>query len=167
MHKEPHRIREKGTTLVEAMVSVLILSIGIIPSFSIILLANSFSSTIKNNLIASNLAQEGLEVVRALRDNNRFNNRAFDSGLAAGTYTVDWNSNALLVVGTNPSLLLNNVGLYNYSSGTDTGFHRRIIIVKDPLTSCNCELRITSEITWNERGKSKLITAESHLYNWF
>ena len=157
---------EQGTTLVEAIVSVLIFSVGIIPSLTIILLANSFSSSIKNNLIASSLAQEGIEVVRAIRDNNWFNNRSFDSGLASGTYRIDWNSTSLLAEDVNPPLKLSSAGLYNYTSGADTGFQRRIIITKDPTVACNCELKIITEITWAERGKTQTITVESHLFNW-
>lgn len=151
----------KGTTLVEALVAILILSIGIIPCLEIILLANGFSSSIKNNLIAANLSQEGVEVVRAIRDNNWFSNLAFNNGLADGTYRVDWNSNSPLPENGNPPLKLSSIGLYNYSSGADTNFRRRLTIV-----NATNELIINAEVTWTERGKSQLISVESHLFDW-
>jgi len=161
-------LKNSGTTLVEALVAVLILSIGIIPSLGIILVSQNLSSAIKNNLIAANLAQEGVEVVRALRDNNWFNGNIFDTGLADGIYLVEWNSTSLVALsGDNPPLKKDTNGLYNYTTGTDSSFRRRIIITKDPtVPGCNCELLITSEVTWPERTRMRTVNVESHLYNW-
>jgi type II secretory pathway pseudopilin PulG len=164
---------DRGFSLVEALVAVLILTMGLIPSLTIILLANSFNSAIKNSLIAANLAQEGLEVVRAIRDANWFadgipadGNPAWDTGLAEGTYLVEWNSLALLPENGNPPLRLNN-GLYNYSAGNVTGFQRRIFITKDTTSpGCDCELRVIVELIWPERSKTRTMTFESHLFNW-
>ena len=158
--------KNRGTTLVEALVALLILSFGLIPSFGIILVANNFASSIRNNIIAANLAQEGLEVVRGLRDANRYLNRSFDFGLGDGAYLIEWNSNALAPEGLNSPLKISNQGLYNYSSGTDSIYRRRILITKIDPGGCNCELRITSQITWPEKGVTKTINVESHLFSW-
>ena len=48
--------KDKGSTLVEALVALVILSLGLIPTLSTVLVANSLSSSIRNNLIAANLA---------------------------------------------------------------------------------------------------------------
>lgn len=164
---------KNGFTLIEALVSMVILSLGIIPSLVVILSASNFSSSLKNNLIAANLAQEGLEVVRAIRDTNWFNSRAFDNGLTSPTFDcstgciAEWNSNSLSSLSGNPQLKIDSSGVYNYSTGTDTGFRRKIIITKDPSSpGCNCELKIVSEISWSERGKNTVVSVESHLYNW-
>src|SRR3989338_4948623 len=159
--------KERGSTLIEAIVAIFILSIGIIPSLSMILYANSFTASLRNNLVAANLVQEGVEVVRALRDSNWFNGRAFDSGLADGTYRLESNSTSLILVGSNPPLKIDSNGLYNYTNGTDTAFQRRIFIVKDSTAQgCNCELRVVSEVSWVERKSSRTITIESHLFDW-
>lgn len=157
---------ERGTTLIEALVAILILTLGIIPSFAIILTGNALSSSVRNNIIASNLAQEGTEVVRAIRDTNWFNSLPFDVGLSDGAYRIEWNSDTLLSENGNPPLKITPAGLYNYASGTDTGFRRRIIISKiDPL-GCNCELRVITEVTWQERSRARMVRVESHLFNW-
>src|SRR3989344_5496223 len=163
-----NRSKERGFTLIEAIVAIFILSLGIIPSLSIVLYANSFTSVLKNNLIGTNLAQEGAEVVRALRDSNWFNGRAFDFGLANGTYRLEWNSASLITeFGSNPVLKIDSNGLYNYTSGTDTPFHRRIFIVKDPTApGCDCELRVVVKVSWVERKSTRVITVESHLFDW-
>lgn len=157
---------ERGTTLIEALVAILILVFGIVPSLAVIFTGNAFSSSVRNSLVASNLAQEGMEVVRAIRDANWFNNQPFDTGLSDGAYRLEWSSDALLSESGNPLLKITPAGLYNYSSGTDTIFRRRILITKiDPL-GCNCELRVITEVTWPERGRTKTIQVESHLFNW-
>ena len=157
---------ERGTTLVEAIVVVFILSFGLIPSFFTVISANNLATAIKNNLIADNLAQEGLEVVRAIRDSNWFTGNSFDLGLGDGNYRVVWNSTGLLPESSNPLLKLDSQGLYNYSTGTDTIFHRRLVIAKIDPAGCNCELRIISEVSWQEKSRTKTIRAESHLFNW-
>ena len=159
----------KGTTIIEALVAVLILTIGILPSLATILMARNFESLIRNNLIAANLAQEGVEVVRAIRDANWFADpvpRPFDSGLSDGNYRVEWNSTALLSESGNPAIKVSPAGLYNYTTGTDTTFRRRVIITKIDPAGCNCDLRIISEVTWLEKGRAETIRIESHLFNW-
>ena len=167
MVKKLPKCSEGGYTIVEALVAILILSIGILPSLSVILRANDFSLAIKNNLVAANLAQEGVEVVRAIRDANWLNGRSFDSGLSNGTYRVQWNSSAL-VVDSNPAplILIDGQGLYSYSSGMATVYTRKIFITKIDPGGCNCELKVVAEITWLEKKRSRVITVEVHLFNW-
>lgn len=151
-----------GFTLIEALVSLVLLSLAIVPALYLSTTAVSSALLIEHNLIAANLAQEGVEVIRAMRDANWFNNSVFDSGLSAGIYRVEWNSDSLIPLGSNPFLKINN-GLYNYTSGTDTIFKRTVDITK----ISSSELRVVSTITWTEKGnRNKNIPVESHLFNW-
>lgn len=146
----------------ETMVALVILTMAIGP---LLLLSNSATSTaflLRDNLTGSGLAQEGVEVVRAFREENSLNNTAFDSGLADGTYRLQWDSRALIALGANPPLLVSN-GVYSYSSGTSTKFYRTITITKLNAS----ELRIVSNVSWALRGgDTKNIQVESHLFNW-
>ena len=138
------------------------LSIALGPSLILTTNINNTAVVVKNNLIAANLAQEGVEVIRGIRDTNWFNGVAFDTGLANGAYRVEWNSDTLIALGTNPFIKEDN-GLYNYSTGNNTIFRRTISILKVNAG----ELRIISEVTWEERGaRARSSTAESHLFNW-
>ncbi len=153
----------EGFTLIEAMVTLVILTTALIPALFLSTQATNVSFSIRNNLTATNLAQEGIEVVRAIRDNNWFQGSPFDTGLTGGlTWRVDWDSVTLIALGANPVLKINN-GLYNYSAGTDSIFKRTITI-----TQVNAaELKVVSDITWTERGnRAKSIQAESHLFDW-
>ncbi len=152
----------RGFTLIEALVALVILTIALGPALILASNLSATASVVKNNLIAANLAQESVEVVRALRDTNWFNGAAFDSGLADGIYRVEWNSDSLIPLGSNPPLKVNN-GLYNYSIGADTIFKRTIILTKVNAA----ELKVVSDITWTERGnRPRDISVESHLFNW-
>ncbi len=152
----------KGFTLVEALVALVILTMALGPALVLSSNISSTASIIQNNLIAANLSQEGVEIIRALRDANWYNGFSFDNGLTNGVYRIEWNSNALISLGPNPPLKI-NAGLYNYSSGTDTLFKRTITITQ--ITSE--ELRIISDVTWTERGnRVRDVKAESHLFNW-
>lgn len=153
-------------TLVEALVSVLIFSLGIVPSFLVILMANNLASSIKNNLVAANLAQEGIEIVRAIRDTNWFLDNSFDLGLSDGAYRVEWNSTSLLPESGNTALRVDTGGLYNYSTGTETLFRRKVTITNVDPVNCDCQLRVVSEVTWLEKGRTETVSAELHLFDW-
>ena len=158
----PVKFNRNGFTLVEALVTLVVLSIALGPALVLTTNINNTAVVVKNNLIAANLAQEGVEVIRGIRDTNWFNGAAFDTGLADGTYRVEWNSDTLLALGANPPIKEDN-GLYNYSTGNDTIFQRTISILKVNAG----ELRIISEVTWEERGaRARSALAESHLFNW-
>lgn len=160
--KFKHRHHQRGFTLIETLVSLVILTVALIPILNLSSSASRVSSEIQDNLVASGLAQEGVEVIHALRDTNWFNNLAFDSGLGNGNYRVEWNSTSMLSLGSSPALNLNN-GHYTYSGGTPTKFSRTISITKIDAG----ELKIVSQVTWLGRSnEAKSITAEDHLFNW-
>jgi Tfp pilus assembly protein PilV len=71
----------KGMTLMELLIAsaIFIIGLGAMISASIALLgATNFS---KSYLLATQLAREGIEVVKNIRDENFVNNRPFDDGM--------------------------------------------------------------------------------------
>ena len=162
MYPHPEKLNSKGFTLIEALVSLVILTVALGPALVLSSNISSTASVIQNNLIAANLAQEGVEVIRALRDASWYNGLSFDTGLSDGIYRIDWNSNSLIALGSNPPLKVSD-GLYNYSSGTETMFKRTITITKINSE----ELRVVSDVTWTERGnRTRDVKVESHLFDW-
>jgi len=153
---------QKGFTLIETLVSLVILSVVIVPILSLSNIVAGVNMSLQDNLVASGLAQEGVEIVHAIRDTNWFNDRAFDYDLSDGVYRVEWNSTTLLELNGNPALDLND-GLYTYLNGTPSKFSRTVTIAKINAG----ELRAVSTVTWTGRGGvNKSISAESHLFNW-
>ena len=163
---------QKGLTLVEALVALLVLSFGLLPALAVLSSSTRIAVLIENNLIAANLAQEGVEVVRSLRDANWFAvpARPFDTGLQ-GNWIVQWDTswNSLNLpqpVGSNPSLKFDPAtGRYNYSTGLNTNFKRAVSVVMT-ANPCGCELIVVSRVDWPQRGIMRTINVEAHLFDW-
>ena len=161
-HQAELKLNKNGFTLIETLIALAILTMAIIPAFVLSNSTINSSSVIRDDMIASGLAQEGIEVVRAIRDTNWFNGRAFNYGLGDGQYRVEWDSTSLLTLAGNPFLKLDN-GLYNYSTGNDTVFKRTVTITN----VSTAEIKVVSQVTWQTRtNDSKAVTAEDHLFDW-
>ncbi len=66
-----HKITtQKGQTLIETMVAVFMLVVGIAAATGLAIYSLSASSNITKQIIATGLAREGLEAIRAMRDTN-------------------------------------------------------------------------------------------------
>lgn len=163
MFTHPEKLRSnKGFTLIETLVALVILTMAVIPLLTLAESASQLSADIRNDMVAAGLAQEGVEIIHAIRDTNWFSSQAFDNGLAAGSYQLEWNSVPPLTPATGDPLNLNN-GVYTYSGGTATIFTRTVTLTN---VSAN-EIKVVSTVTWPSRGNStKTISVEDHLFNW-
>jgi len=154
----------KGFTLIEAIVAIFILTTGTMGAFSVIQRTVTFISVSSSRLTASYLAQEGLEIVRNFRDSNYLQGLVWDNGLVgcATGCEVDYNDPALLPW-TDPGRFLKtgSGSPYNYSIGDDALYKRKIIITPGVNV-----LTILVEVSWQERGGSHQVVAETRLHNW-
>ena len=154
--------REAGFTLLETVVALAVILAAVVGPVSLItrgLVTFSFS---KNKVIASNLAQEGLEIVRLVRENNvacdtqngpavwQWNRDPEGGMLTRVRAGVDMESFTTISCGpsviTTPRLsvscsspllyendsLLDNYGTYGYRSGVATSFFRCVEITSPP-----------------------------------
>lgn len=160
MNRKKRIIKQRALTLLEVIVAIFVIIIGITGALSLINYTISGVLVGKSQIIAVNLAQEGLEIVRNIRDSNWIQNIAWNIGLATGEYQAQYNSDDLLSLAGNPVIKINSNGFYQYDVGTNTHFHRKITI-----TSAN-EIKVISEVTWSERGRSFSVSAEDRLYDW-
>ena len=157
------KTNNEGFTLIELITTLLVL-VAVVQIFVLITGDITSSFLVRNNLIAANLVQEGIEVARNIRDRDWFLGNSFGASLPAGTWRVQWNSNSLLPLDLNPPLKKDsNYGVFSYDIGTDTVFKRTLSIT---MISPQ-EIRVTSTVIWNFKGSAKNITAENHLFNWF
>ncbi|MBI2674226.1 MAG: prepilin-type N-terminal cleavage/methylation domain-containing protein [Candidatus Yanofskybacteria bacterium] len=158
------RTMQRGFTLIETMVALVLITVAMGPVFILATSSINVTSRIEHNLVASNLAQEGVEVIRNIRDTNWVTGATFGNNLPTGTWRVQWDTvgGGLMAIGSDP-VLKNNNGLYSYSTGTDTIFRRTITIFK-PSSK---EIVVISSVTWVERGNiNRTVSAESHLFDW-
>ena len=68
-------MNKKGFTLLEVITAIFILTVGVGGALSLMNQTLSTASIIEQRLIASYLAQEGIEIVRNIRDTNWLQSR--------------------------------------------------------------------------------------------
>lgn len=169
---------KNGFTLLEAIVAIFVLIVAISGSFTLINYVISSTPVTTSKLIASYMAQEGIELIRNIRDTNWLQaTGVWDKGLSsectgacqcidANGCVVDYaDTNQLdpiLQAYTGQFLNIDANNLYGYSGGTSTKFQRQIII--SPLSPDI--LNVSISIYWQDKGINYQINAQENLYNW-
>lgn len=149
-------------TLIEIMIAVTIFFVGIVGFFSLIVFSINTSAFNVDNFIAGQLAQEGLELVRNLRDKNW--HWLFFEDWQAGLQDcqlgceMDYNDTFLSSY-SNRFLKIDSTGFYNYEEGQNSKFKRKITIIPQ-----NGFLNVAVEIFW---GASESYKAQDNLSDWF
>lgn len=162
-------------TLVEALIAMSILIIGIISSFILVTRALYNTSIIQDRLTASFLAQEGLELVREIRDSNYIKkinggSNGWADGLQSGIYRISFENGLEKITDLSEATLYfhDDTGLFDYipEGGVLTSFNRQIQI--DPIPGSDQELRITVIVSWQTKGINfnHGLQAEDHLFDW-
>lgn len=157
-----------GFSLMEILVVLFIVSVSLLGVLSLIIQNIQVQSINKNNLIASSLSQEGIELIRQIRDNNWKNTLPFDTGLASGSYRIDYRHNIAYLVSTPSDYLLytqNGFYVHNDGVGVDfvpTIFSRQIVI--DKLSSDTLQVR--SIVSWVDHQRPYRYELQTLLYDW-
>lgn len=159
--------------MLELMITIFIMTVGLIGIFSLIQQTTSFVSMSSSKLTASYLAQEGIEVVRNIADTNLLvPGTLWNKGLVLPDIDcnsgceADYNNSALSLYGVGRYLMMNG-GFYNYTSGTNTKFKRKINVTSATDGDGWDYLKISVKVSWQEKGKPyQTVTAEERLYNW-
>jgi len=166
------KIQEEGQLLVEAMIAISVLIIGVFGIFSLLNQSLGLNTIVTSQYIASNLAMEGVEVIKNLIDNNVLQGKAWNEGLATSgdDYEVEYNTNSapLTPYSGKPLKFDSATGLYNYSTGNDTNFKRKVRLenIQDPSAGEYNEIRVNSIVSWTIKGGSYEINVENHFFNW-
>ncbi len=181
---------KRGFTIIETLVALSIFSFSILALLVVTSQGAASTTFTKNRLSASYVAQEGIEMVRNMRDssslagipwNDSFhNNVSFElskcypaplSQLAG----CDIDSQTLAIFQCPlASGSCGNLG-YDSSSGffrsgsfapslPDSGFNR-VITLRD-LGTGNNEVEVTSVVSWNQGGQSRSVALTEDLFDW-
>lgn len=153
----------KGFTLLEVMLAIVVITLVMGGTFALVWQTTALSNVSSSRLTASYLCQEGIEIVRHIRDGNWLHQRtvpgfAWDTGLLAGQWEVDYNDTVLSPFSNRYLLLAGQ--FFSYDSGIASSFRRKITIV-----SSVDMLKVSVEVSWLEKGNPLRVTAEEHLYN--
>jgi prepilin-type N-terminal cleavage/methylation domain-containing protein len=174
---------KNGFSLIEVIAATFVLAIGIMSVVGLMTknIGNSIDS--RDTIIASELAQEGIELVRNLRDNNfASGKKAFEANFPnvnkdncridnESTDVVDCNNG-----GGGKKIYYSSSGFYDHDpSGKETKFQRKIGISYDTGNASNADqVKITSNVWWgggsdapsNCSVATKCIYVEDILTDW-
>lgn len=165
--------KKDGFGIVEVMVAIFVITFGIVGVLALADQNIRMQRTNTNTLIASSLAQEGIEIVRNIRDKNWLLKHDWKLGLGAGTsmdivqdgsYAIDYSGNIINVSAVSDAganLKINNDGLYWHGVGSNSFFNRMISIVDNGEN-----VNVTATISWNEGKGSHNYSLDTVLYNW-
>lgn len=169
------RYTNRGFTILEALVSIFILTLTVVAPMSIA------SSTLFNSIVAKEqvtafyLAQEAIEGVRSIRDGNGLanpqNSWLQDLPLATDFRidTVNWTSGKPTISACPSAICTINYDssthLYQHVSGIPTNFIRTVRIDSVPSNPSN-EVAISVTVTWNIGKISRTFVARENMFNW-
>lgn len=151
-----------GEVLLESLVAITIVVVGLLGLFSMLTRSVSLTRVIADRHVASNLAAEGIEVVKNIIDGNVLKHKPWNSGVDDGTYEVIYASQSLAPYLGRNFLYDAATGLYGYGAGTPTNFVRRIEIQRVGSE----EIKVNSIVSWLTRGGASFdINVEDHFLN--
>jgi prepilin-type N-terminal cleavage/methylation domain-containing protein len=158
--------RQQGFTLIELLIALFIISTsftGIVALMSQNIRSSAFAET---QLQAVFLAQEGVEIVRNLRDDNTRNELSWNHGLFPGTYGVQYDRRELLVGQEEALLRTDALGFFTYDSGEETRFKRAVTIGMFEDMDATSYLRVIADVTWlDSGGGEENVRVETRLYD--
>lgn len=158
----------RGFTLVETLVAISVLIIAVVGPITLIGNALHNLYYAKDEMVAIHLAQEGIEVVREVRDGNMLNGSiSWDSLITAGNYIINVDSDTPVVAyggGAYPQpVYVDAQGIYTQSAGTPTPYSR---IVTTSNVDIGRQIKVSSTVTWTTGGQIGTITATDYLFKW-
>ena len=142
----------QGFSLIESILSMFVLSVGIIAVLDLMNSSIRISLEAKNYNIAVSLAQEGSELVRNVRDNDwsGFGSLPNSSNCKIDIYSTsigNCNNGSSI---SNRRLLLDGNGFYNHTTGSPTRFYRKV-----GLSGSGDQRIVTSMVIWQkEQGNN-------------
>jgi type II secretory pathway pseudopilin PulG len=165
---------KKGFSLIEAITAVFIVSMALVSVLAVAQTTVRAQTINKYAIISSMLAQEGLELVRNVRDTNwRSGSTSWtDNIVQDGTFTIYVNpSNNLIVINSTPNsindagtkLYQDANGYYVHGAGNLTPF-RRLIQVNDQGNYLEVTCIVQAQGSGNDTYTYK---ASTLLYDWW
>lgn len=179
--------KNTGFTLVETLVSIAIFSISILGILSVLASGVTNTTYAKDKMIAGYLAQEGIEYLRNLRDNDALfptTGNTWSTFVTTMTPCTSGNvcgfNSATIPIsvfscGSDPSGIGCNLyyssstGTYNDATGSgavSSGFTRKVWMTQPAGVNGSNEETIHSEVDWLQGSSPNKIILSENLFNW-
>ena len=165
MRKIFKRDNKKGFSLLEIMVSIFVLLVGILGVSNVVLSTILTHTLNKDRLVASYLAQEGVELVRNMRDTNWVISRNFGAGFpSSGWWEIDVKNQKLQrLSGSGRYLKIDPTsGMFQYDFGKETPFKRKIRFIRQG----NQYIEVEVVVEWQRLRRNYSVQVSTYLYNW-
>ncbi len=177
MNKKDY-ISQQAQGLLETITAFGIIIIGVVAVLGLIIAVTSFRIRMKEKIIAVNLAREGIELIRIIRDNNQLGpEENWPFGLKDGIWIVEYNTielkedknkadNSAIDRCENCQLYIDDAEKYLHASASSTlkkTIFKRLIEIKESGLE---EKTIISKVFWTIKGRPQLIILETILTGW-
>lgn len=160
---------QKGLSLIGVVVAVSILATSAIVVSRLVVETQRLAAISRDKFVAINLAREGLELVRVVRDTN-----AIDTDDATGwkddiCTDQDFNNFEIYEQGVYEWLKGRRASPINSNQDYEGDYHRTIDIDcrsdEDGLVSKG-RIIVTAQVTWRNKNDEKSVEVKEHLYDW-
>jgi type II secretory pathway pseudopilin PulG len=171
----------KGFTLIETLFAVLIFSASLIALMAIAGRGISATLMARDQGTASYLAQEGLEVVRNMRDTNTLGGGAWDAGFSVCTVGnpvcgVMYTPGQTPVVGAcsafdaSGCMVYRDIQGFFWDTATNASlspFRRTITVVPlDADLGVNHQYQVTTKVYWTTKGLDRSVDLKTVIKKW-
>jgi prepilin-type N-terminal cleavage/methylation domain-containing protein len=165
-----------GFSLIEIMTVLFVIALGLVGVLSLMVQNIQSQNVNKGALIAYQLSQEGVELIRRTRDSNWAArtvepSRTWNYNLAPGHYIMDYRDLAPRSINMSGQTYLKQDSLGYYYNPTVAGdpnpnslFSRYIDLISNPVNPNSIFVRST--VNWSDHGKSYSYYLETTLYDW-
>lgn len=163
--------RQRGFSLIEAMVAISVLVLALTGTMTVASRSLFSSDVARDQIVAFYLAQEAVEFVRNIRDNNALAGtdwlNRLESTCTSSNCRIDVNASPpndiVNCSGACPVLKLSSTGIYNYTNGSNTIFRREISINE---TVEDREATVDVTVYWQRRLNERSFTIREHIFHW-
>jgi len=141
--------KQNGFSLIEVLAAVFVLAIGMLAVVGLQTKTIITSFENRDSIIASGLAQEGVELVRNIRDNNILNNREAFSGIEGKSSCKISADVTNCDLSGNLNLHINSNNIYGATGSVVSSYTRRVNVnvISGSQPEAD-ELRVTSIVVW-------------------
>lgn len=167
--------KNTGFTLVETLVAISIFTVSLLGLMSVLASGITTTNYAKQKILASYLAQEGVEYIRNVRDNNVLYPstgktwNSFNTQLSTCTsvnnacgFNSFIQSSFFSCVSFSCKLYINNGRYDTNAGGVDSGFVRKVWMTNVSAD----EVSVYSTVSWTQSSGNYSVTFSENLTNW-
>ncbi len=177
-HPTPHTPHPfRGFTLIETLVAISVLLLSLAGPLSIAAAALKSANYARDEVTAYYLAQEGIEYVRAIRDQNYLSGNTGSLWLngingVAGDSCINTNCTVDIPSFTHeacggaclPLKISESGNLYNTTAGDSSIYTRSLTMTR--IDDLDEEAIVTVTMTWSSHNLSRSFQISEHIFNW-